>query len=207
MLSFYRCLLYLYPPLYRREFKDEMVSVFRAAHADISAASLRDRISFRIRESLGLLAGAVREHVRIINLSDQLISFRRFTMRPEFRFPRSTVVLMLVIFAGVILAMEKANTVQVAYAAGADSIWPSTPWFFTRTPLSMRRSRGSLGNSVCLRTNWISSPGKHSAQLKQCGLIISPIRAIHSLLEAFCRWPELSLAEFTETVFLIAAKL
>ena len=130
MLSFYRCLLYLYPPLYRREFKDEMVSVFRAAHADISAASLRDRISFRIRESLGLLAGAVREHVRIINLSDQLISFRRFTMRPEFRFPRSTVVLMLVIFAGVILAMEKANTVQVAYAAGADSIWPSTPWFF-----------------------------------------------------------------------------
>ena len=130
MLTLYRWLLYLYPPVYRREYRDEMVSVFRDAHTDASAGTLRDRISFRVREASGLLAGAVREHVRIINGSDQLISFRRFTMRPEFRFPRSTVALMLIIFAGVILAMEKANTVQVAYAAGADSIWPSTPWFF-----------------------------------------------------------------------------
>lgn len=130
MLSLYRWLLYLYPPVYRREYKDEMVSVFRDAHADVSTGTFSERISFRVREALGLLAGAVQENIRIMNGSDQLISFRRFTMRPEFRFPRSTVALMLVIFAGVILAMEKANTVQVAYAAGSDSIWPSTPWFF-----------------------------------------------------------------------------
>ena len=54
-------------------------------------------------------------------------------MRPEFRFPRSAVFLMSIIFVGVILAMEKANTIQVKYAAGAGSIWPSLPWFLGLT--------------------------------------------------------------------------
>jgi len=31
MLSFYQTLLYLYPAIYRREFAEEMVSVFRDA--------------------------------------------------------------------------------------------------------------------------------------------------------------------------------
>ena len=135
MLSFYRCLLYLYPSLCRREFADEMISVFCDAHADVSAGSVKERISFRVRETLGLLAGAVREHTRIIGGSDQSISFRGFDVRPEFRFPRSTVFLMSIIFAGVILAMEKAHTIQVKYAAGAGSIWPSLPWFLGLTLL------------------------------------------------------------------------
>jgi hypothetical protein len=135
MLSFYRWLLYLYPSLCRREFADEMISVFRDAHADVSAGSVKERISFRVRETLGLLAGAVREHTRILGGSDQSISFRGFDVRPEFRFPRSTVFLMSIIFAGVILAMEKANTIQVKYAAGAGSIWPSLPWFLGFTLL------------------------------------------------------------------------
>lgn len=129
MLSFYRGLLYLYPSHYRREFAGEMVSVFRDAQAHVNAAGFRERISFRVREGLGLLAGAVREHTRVVTGSYQSISFRGFEMRSEFRFPRSTVFLMAVIFAGVILAMEKANTIQVKYAAGAGSIWPSLPWF------------------------------------------------------------------------------
>lgn len=135
MLSLYRWLLYLYPQLYRHEFADEMVSVFRDAHADVSAGSFKERISFRVRESLGLLAGAVREHIRIVTGSYQSISFRGFDVHPEFRFPRSTVFLMSIIFAGVILAMEKANTIQVKYAAGAGSIWPSLPWFLGFTLL------------------------------------------------------------------------
>jgi hypothetical protein len=135
MLSFYRWLLYLYPQLYRDEYADEMVSVFRDAHADVSAGSFNERIAFRVRESLGLLAGAVREHIRIATASHQSISFRGFDVRPEFRFPRSTVFLMSIIFAGVILAMEKANTIQVKYAAGAGSIWPSLPWFLGFTLL------------------------------------------------------------------------
>jgi hypothetical protein len=135
MLSFYRCLLYLYPRLYRHEYADEMVTVFRDAQADVSDGSFGERISFRAREAGGLLAGAVRQHIRIIGGSYPLISFERFNMRPEFRFPRSTVFLMSIIFGGVILAMEKANTIQVKYAAGAGSIWPSLPWFLGFTLL------------------------------------------------------------------------
>ena len=135
MLSFYRWLLYLYPSLYRREYADEMISVFRDAQAEVSTGSFGGRISFRARESGGLLAGALQEHIRIISGSYQLISFTRFDMRSEFRFPRSTVFLMSIIFVGVMLAMEKANTIQVKYAAGAGSIWPSLPWFLGLTLL------------------------------------------------------------------------
>ena len=135
MLSFYRWLLYLYPSLYRREYADEMISVFRDAQAEVSTGSIGVRICFRARETWGLLAGAVQEHIRIIGGSYPLISFTRFDMRPEFRFPRSTVFLMAIIFAGVILAMEKANTIQVKYGAGSVSIWPSLPWFLGLTLL------------------------------------------------------------------------
>lgn len=150
MLSFYRWLLYLYPPVYRHEFADEMVSVFRDAQADVTAGSIKQRISFRVREALGLLAGAVREHIRIITGNDRPISFRGFAVRREFRFPRSRVLLMSIIFAFVILGMEKAHTIQVAYAAGADSIWPSLPSFFALASLNMRHSYRRLGNSVRL---------------------------------------------------------
>jgi len=129
MLSFYTWLLHLYPRLYRHEYADEMVAVFRDAHADVSAEKLKERISFRVRETAGLLAGAVREHLRTITGSYQSISFRGFNVRPEFRFPRSTVILMPIIFGGVILVIEKANTIQVKYAASAGSVWPSLPWF------------------------------------------------------------------------------
>jgi hypothetical protein len=129
MLSLYRWLLYLYPRLYRYEYADEMVSVFRDAHVDVNAGSVEDRISFRVRETLGLLAGAVREHVRFTTGSYQSISFRGFAVLPEFRFPKSTALLMSIIFAVVILAMEKANTIQVEYDVDSESIWPSLPWF------------------------------------------------------------------------------
>jgi hypothetical protein len=135
MLRFYRWLLYLYPSLYRREFADEMISVFRDAQAEVSAGSFGERICFRARESGGLLAGALQQHIRIISGSYQLISFTRCNMRPEFRFPRSTVFLMSIIFAGVILVMEKAHTIQLKYAAGVGSIWPSLPWFLGLTLL------------------------------------------------------------------------
>jgi archaellum biogenesis protein FlaJ (TadC family) len=135
MLSFYRWLLYLYPSLFRREYADEMISVFRDAQAEVSAGSFGERISFRMREAWGLLAGALQENIRIMSGSYQSISFTRFNMRPEFRFPLSTVFLMSIIFVGVILAMEKANTIQMKYADGVGSIWPSLPWFFGLTIL------------------------------------------------------------------------
>jgi hypothetical protein len=135
MLALYRWLLYFYPSLYRREFADEMFSVFRDAHADAGATGFAERICFHVRETCGLLAGAVREHLHITSISGSLISFTRFDMRSEFRFPRSTVFLMSLIFGGVILAMEKANTIELKYAAGEQSIWPSLPWFLGFTVL------------------------------------------------------------------------
>ena len=48
-------------------------------------------------------------------------------MRPEFRFPRSTVLLMSIILGVVVLAIEKANGIQVKYGAASKSILPALP--------------------------------------------------------------------------------
>ena len=56
-------------------------------------------------------------------------------MRPQFRFPRSTVFLMLVILAGVLLAIEKAKTIQVKYGPQeVMAVWSSLPWFLFLFP-------------------------------------------------------------------------
>ena len=135
MLSFYRSLLYLYPRVYRQEYAEEMFSVFREARADVGTESTKERIIFRVRETSGLLAGALRERICAITGNYRLISFRGFDMRPQFRFPRSTVFLMAIILGGVIVAMEKAHTIEMKYAAGVGSIWPSLPWFLGFTLL------------------------------------------------------------------------
>jgi hypothetical protein len=129
MIFLYRCLLYLYPPPYRREYGKEMIAVFRDAQADVRSENLRERISFRTRETLGLLAGAVQEHLRIFSGRSPMISFTRFDMRPEFRFPRSTVVLMSVIFGGVMFAMKEASAIQAKYGSASDSTWRTFPGF------------------------------------------------------------------------------
>ena len=133
MIRLYRWLLYLYPSHYRREYADEMCAVFREAQADVGAGNLAARISFRVRETWGLLAGAAQEHFRMICGNGRMVSYTRCDMRPEFRFPRSTVFLMSIIFAGVVLALEKADKIQVKYRAGAGSIWPSLPRFLGLT--------------------------------------------------------------------------
>ena len=43
-------------------------------------------------------------------------------MQPQFRFPRSTVFLMLVIFAGVVLTIRKASSIAGDMVG---SVWPS----------------------------------------------------------------------------------
>ena len=129
MLSLYRFLLYLYPPSHRREYAGEMIAVFRDAQADVRSGSLRERISFRTRETIGLLAGAVQEHLRIFSGRSPMISFTRCDMRSEFRFPRSTVVLMSVIFGGVMFAMKEASAIQAKYSSASDSMWRTFPGF------------------------------------------------------------------------------
>jgi len=129
MTLLYRLLLYLYPPSHRREYAEEMTAVFRNAQVDIRSECLRGRIAFRICETLGLLAGAMQEHLRIFSGRSPSISFTRCDMRPEFRFPKSTVLLMSLIFGGVMVAMKEASAVQAKYGSASDSMWRTFPGF------------------------------------------------------------------------------
>jgi len=129
MIRFHGCLFYLYPPSYRREWREEMTAVLRDAQTDIRSRSLRERLAFDARETLGLLAGALQEHLRIVSGHSPLMSFTRFNMRPEFRFPRSTVVLMSVIFGGVMFAMKEASSIQAKYGSASESMWRTFPGF------------------------------------------------------------------------------
>jgi hypothetical protein len=104
----YCWLLRLYPASYRDEFGDEMTSVFRAAQTELTLARA-SKLSFYRREFFGILSGALRAHFDSLFGPD--VPFRRFYMQSQFRFPRSTVFLMCVILAGVMLAIEKAKIV------------------------------------------------------------------------------------------------
>jgi hypothetical protein len=128
MLRLYRGLLYLYPSDYRQEFGAEMAAVFLQAQSDTEGAGFATRTIFRVREISGLLTGALRGHLRRVFGFNDWIPFRRFDMSAQFRFPRSTVFLMCVILAGVVLTIEKAKAIQVKYGAAQMSIWPALPW-------------------------------------------------------------------------------
>ena len=121
-LAVYCWLLRLYPNSYRREFGEEMTCVFHEARGALPKG-MAARAGFYRRELCGLLSGAVSAHLD--RLLGPAIPFPRFDMQPQFRFPRSTVFLMVVIFAGVVLAIAKASNVAVAYGAGPGSVWPA----------------------------------------------------------------------------------
>ena len=108
VLAVYGWLLYLYPRSYRQDFGMEMAFVFREARSTLPPA-LAVRISFYRREFSGLLSSALYAHFD--HLFGTAVPFWRFRMQPQFRFPRSTVFLMLVIFAGVVLSIAEATRV------------------------------------------------------------------------------------------------
>jgi hypothetical protein len=123
-------LLRLYPASYRDEFGDEMASVFRAAQSEIPLAAA-SKLSFYRREFVGILSGALRAHLD--SLFGPTVPFRRFYMQPQFRFPRSTVFLMCVILAGVIMAIEKAKiVVQMKEGLPVETVavWHPLFWFY-----------------------------------------------------------------------------
>jgi hypothetical protein len=119
ILTAYCCLLWLYPRRYRREFGEEMKCVFRNAQNSLPPA-LVVKLNFYRREFSGLLSGALWAHFE--RLFGPAIPFERFYMQSPFRFPRSTVFLMLVIFAGVVLTIRMASSVA-GDIVGA--VWPS----------------------------------------------------------------------------------
>jgi len=109
----YQRLLWLYPAEHRRQFGDEMWRVFQDVRLEIAGAGALVRGAFFVREFCGLLGGALREHLREMNILKVGIplSTRRFNMRNGFRFPKSTAVLMTLILLGVILAIRKGEAI------------------------------------------------------------------------------------------------
>jgi hypothetical protein len=114
MLTLFRCLLRLYPAEFCREFAEEMTSVFCQGRRDVRHQGLKVRAQFLAREFWSMFTGALREQ-----FSDD--SFRRFDMR-SFRFPRATIVVMLVALANVGYAIERAK--QITDGGDTRSIWP-----------------------------------------------------------------------------------
>jgi hypothetical protein len=108
VITFYCWLLCLYPVSYRHELGEEMTSVFCEARSELPPV-LVAKIRFYRREVCGLLSGALCAHFD--RLFGPTIPFPRFDMHSHFRFPRSTVLLMLLIFAGVVLAIAKAGSI------------------------------------------------------------------------------------------------
>lgn len=120
MLALYRSLLYLYPVAYRGEFGEEMLDVLTEVQAETRKWNALMRAWRGAHEAGGLLYGAFQEHLRGITgsydpgLFSSPFSPRRFAMKSEFRFPKATVGLMIVILAAVLLTIEKAKAVSAS---------------------------------------------------------------------------------------------
>lgn len=132
MLTVYCWLLYLYPRSYRHDFGQEMAFVFRDARNALPPV-LSVKVNFCCRELCGLLSSALSAHFE--RLFGAAIPSPRFYMQSQFRFPRSTVFMMWVILAGVLLTIEKAKTIQVKYGPEeVMAVWNSLPWFLFLFP-------------------------------------------------------------------------
>src|SRR4051812_32608532 len=104
MLRIYRCLLQLYPADYRVQFAEEMVAVFAALQQEVARQGIAARAIFCAREIKGLIIGALQQHAHSLIGTSIYPEFspRRCTMHTQFRFPKITAVLMIVILAGVV---------------------------------------------------------------------------------------------------------
>jgi len=135
-VTLYEGFLRLYPRAYRQQFGDEMVAVFREADADVHKKGSLCKARFYFREIGGLWRGAFAEHAHHI-LGSHLrlpLSPRRFTMRSEFRFPKSTTALMVIILGGVVLAIEKAKAIRASLPDTNPQLPPIRPEHFTFFP-------------------------------------------------------------------------
>jgi len=129
MLALYRALLRLYPAAYRHQAGEEMISVFRQAQAAGRNRGRGAYLGLCWREVIGLMAGAVDERLRILMGPDKFasLSSRRFAMQPGFRFPKSTAVLMTIILAGVVTAIEQAMSIATSWPHGKAQMPPIQP--------------------------------------------------------------------------------
>lgn len=119
----------LYPTAYREQFADEMLLVLTDVGIESANSSWFARYAAFGREFVGILKGALQEHVRNLGIDQSAIEFpsRRFAMRDGFRFPKSTAALMTIILAGVILAIRKADAIQASLPHVNPPIGPIRP--------------------------------------------------------------------------------
>ena len=129
MLSLCRYLLYLYPPGHRFEYGEEMVAVLGERQAEQRNSSALARCLFWAREIAGLLQGALQEHFRAMAGLHLWAVFplRRFRMRSEFRFPKATGWLMLVILAAIVMAIDKAKAISASLPETHPYVGPIHP--------------------------------------------------------------------------------
>ena len=114
MRRVYRGLLRLYPAGYIREYGEEMLSVLCRAQEAARRRGLKAQAAFCFREILGVLLGAAQLYYYDWNPS------RRFNMRSDFRFPRTTQVLMTLILVSVVFAIKQGQAI-VADANGPEN--------------------------------------------------------------------------------------
>jgi hypothetical protein len=112
-VNIYRHLLLLYPASHRQVFGEEMIAVFGEMQAETASKGVVAWSLFCVRETAGIMTGALLEHWRALEGDPVWPTFpiRRFTMHTEFRFPKATAVLMAIILAGVMVAIKKGEAI------------------------------------------------------------------------------------------------
>jgi hypothetical protein len=125
MLHLYRVLLRLFPARFEGEFGEEMAAVFCELYRGRRAEGVAAHVRFSLREVYGLLAGALREQ---FYKRDRKQSGG--TMR-SYRFPRWTIIMMILIFCAVNTAIEKGRLAVVQLSGGhGTSHWWTLPGVF-----------------------------------------------------------------------------
>ena len=112
-VNIYRHLLLLYPASHRQVFGEEMIAVFGEMQAETASKGVVARSLFFVRETAGVVTGALLEHWRALGGDPvwSLFPTRRFAMHTEFRFPKATAVLMTIILAGVMVAIKQGEAI------------------------------------------------------------------------------------------------
>jgi len=142
MRRVYRALLQLYPASYREQFSAEMIAVFAEVQAETAARNVFARGIFAFREATGLLCGAIHEHVHVrtahlrLPISSLPFPIGRFTMRNGFRFPKSTPILMTLILACLVWAIEKGKAIADSLPHVNPAVGPIQPGHLTFLPVA-----------------------------------------------------------------------
>ena len=140
MPATYSSLLFLYPKGHREVFGEEMLAVFAEAERDIAGAGGLARAVFYTREFSGLVKGALVERVCSVTgfRSWNVLPYRRYAMRSEFRFSKATPILMMLILVGIAIVIEKATAIRNSvYPAVSQHVGPIQPEHFTFLPSLM----------------------------------------------------------------------